>query len=744
MQFLITDGETFFHEERLDLDNKIECIEPNALGYRVTTSDRKGRYRLVKQIISDPHQSCVLIHAKVEGDPDFLKKLRVYALLAPHLEVGGYGNSASRFKTAGQNVLVAWKAGKFLAMGANVGFNKTSCGFVGYSDGWQDLHKDFCLDWEFDKAEDGNVAVIGEINPIRNREFTVGIAFGDSLHGAVTVLEQSLATPFAEHRVKFVEQWHRASSRMKKLDDVSGDHGTLYRNSRNLLLAHEDKTFAGALIASASIPWGNAKGDEDVGGYHLVWTRDMVNSALALLALEDMSTPLRALVYLACCQQADGGFAQNFWIDGGPYWRGIQLDEVAFPILLAWHMWKKDALRDFDPYPMVRSAAAYLVRQGPATQQERWEESSGYSPSTLAVGIAALVCASDFAQARGEQVDASFLLDYADFLESHVERWTVTTNGSLVPGIQRHYIRIHPAAIGDPSPEEDPNHGLLTIHNRPPGTPWQFPAKDIVDAGFLELVRYGVRRPGDPLIEDSLRVVDAVLKVDTPFGPCWRRYNHDGYGTRPNGGPFEGFGQGRAWPLLTGERAHHEFAAGRDVRSLVRTMEQFAFRGRMLPEQVWDSPDVESAGLYFGKPAGSAMPLMWAHAEYVKLLRSVTDGQVFDLIPIVAERYLNGRGRKDLEVWKAVRQVKEVIAGQVLRIQAPEPFRLHWTNDGWATASDTSSTSTGIGIEFVDIAINDHQVGPVEFTFFWTGRDRWEGHNYEVRIKQKGAHALAA
>jgi glucoamylase len=744
MQFLITDGETFFHEERVDLDNKSECIEPNALGYRVTTSDRNGRYRLVKQIISDPHQPCVLIHAQVEGDPDFLKKLRIYALLAPHLEVGGYGNSASRFRTAGQNVLVAWKAGKFLAMGANVGFNKTSCGFVGHSDGWQDLHKDFRLDWEFDKAEDGNVAVIGEINPARNREFTVGIAFGDSLHGAVTVLEQSLATPFAEHRVKFVEQWHRASSRMKKLDGVSGDRGTLYRNSRNLLLAHEDKTFAGALIASASIPWGNAKGDEDVGGYHLVWTRDMVNSALALLAGEDSKTPLRALVYLACCQQADGGFAQNFWIDGGAYWQGIQLDEVAFPILLAWHLWKRDALGDFDPHPMVRSAAAYLIRHGPATQQERWEENSGYSPSTLAVGIAALICAADFARSRGENGDASFLQDYADFLESHIERWTVTTNGCLVPGIQRHYIRIHPAAIGDPSPDEDPNHGLLTVHNRPPGTPWQFPAKDIVDAGFLELVRYGVRKPGDPLIEDSLRVVDAVLKVDTPFGPCWRRYNHDGYGTLPDGGPFEGFGQGRAWPLLTGERAHYEFAAGRDVRPLIRTIEQFAFRGRMLPEQVWDSPDLESASMYFGKPAGSAMPLMWAHAEYVKLLRSVTDGQVFDLIPIVAERYLNGRGRKDLEVWKAVRQVKEVVAGQVLRIQAPEPFRLHRTNDGWATASDTSSTSTGIGIEFVDIAINDDQIGPVEFTFLWTSPDRWEGHNFEVRIKPKRARVLAA
>ena len=744
MQFLITDGESFFHEERRDLDNEIECIEADALGYRVTTSDRDHRYRLVKEIISDPHQSCVLISARLEGDPEFLKKLRIYALLAPHLEVGGYGNSARRFKTAGQNVLIAWKAGKFLAMGANVGFNKTSCGYVGHSDGWRDLHKDFQLDWEFDSAEDGNVAVIGEVDLTRNREFTVGIAFGDSLHGAVTALEQSLATPFAQHREKFVDQWHRACNRMRKLDSVSSDGGTLYRASRNLLLAHEDKTFAGALIASASIPWGNAKGDEDVGGYHLVWTRDMVNSALALLACDDRATPLRALVYLACCQQADGGFAQNFWVDGGPFRQGIQLDEVAFPILLAWHLWKKDALRDFDPYWMVHSAAAYLVRHGPATQQERWEEDSGYSPSTLAAGIAALVCAADFAGARGKQGDASFLLDYADFLESHIESWTVTTDGSLVPGIKRHYIRIHPAAIGDVSPDEDPNHGLLTIRNRPPGQPRQFPAKDITDAGFLELVRYGIRKPGDPLVEDSLRVVDAVLKVNTPFGPCWHRYNHDGYGTQAGGGPFGGWGQGRAWPLLTGERAHYEFAAGRDVHKLIRTLEQFAFKGRMLPEQIWDGPDVKLAGMYFGKPAGSAMPLMWAHAEYVKLLCSVADSHVFDLISVVAERYLKKRGRKDLDVWKPTRQVREVTAGQVLRIQASESFRLHWTNDGWTTARDTPSTSTGIGIEFADIAIHRNQTAPVQFTFLWTGGNRWAGHDYEVGINQKHTRAVAA
>jgi glucoamylase len=166
-------------------------------------------------------------------------------------------------------------------------------------------------------------------------------------------------------------------------------------------------------------------------------------------------------------------------------------------------------------------------------------------------------------------------------------------------------------------------------------------------------------------------------------------------------------------------------------------MEQFAFRGRMLPEQIWDSPDVKSAEMYFGKPAGSAMPLMWAHAEYVKLLRSVSDGKVFDLIPVVAERYLKKRGRKNLEVWKRTRQVREVTSGQVLRIQAPQAFRLHWTNDGWVSTSDTPSTSTGIGIEFADVAIPGNQSAPVQLTFLWTGGNRWEGHNYEVCINQK-------
>jgi glucoamylase len=245
------------------------------------------------------------------------------------------------------------------------------------------------------------------------------------------------------------------------------------------------------------------------------------------------------------------------------------------------------------------------------------------------------VCAAQLARKREDGDTATFLEEYADFLESHVEAWTVTTQGSLVPGITEHYIRILPADPNDPCPREDPNAGMVTAANTEPGKPLEFPAKDIVDAGFLELVRYGIRRAGSPLMEDSLRVVDAVLRVETPAGPCWRRYNNDGYGQQPDGGPFTGWGRGRAWPLLTGERGHYELAAGRDARPYIEAMEGFASRGGMLPEQIWDGGDIPGKELFVGRPTGSAMPLMWAHAEYVKLLRSVRDGIVCDRIAAV-------------------------------------------------------------------------------------------------------------
>ncbi|MHC4714642.1 MAG: glycoside hydrolase family 15 protein, partial [Planctomycetota bacterium] len=331
MQFLITDGETFIHEEKRDLESEIGCTDEHSLGWQIVNRDPDGRYTLEKVIITDPYQSCVLLHCRIRRSKGFRKSLKVYVLLAPHLEGGGAGNSASRYTVAGREILIAWKNDTYLALGADVGFAETSCGFVGHSDGWQDLRNNLTMGWHFERAENGNVACTARVDTSSGYQFTVGIAFGEGRHAAVTQLVQSLSADFAELKRRYARQWHRVCGKTLDIDKIAGDEGRLFRTSHKLLLAHEDKTFAGAIIASASIPWGQSKGDEDLGGYHLVWTRDLVNSAMGLLAAGDKVTPRRALVYLACSQRPDGSFPQNFWIDGTPYWSGIQLDEVAFP-----------------------------------------------------------------------------------------------------------------------------------------------------------------------------------------------------------------------------------------------------------------------------------------------------------------------------------------------------------------------------------------------------------------------------
>jgi glucoamylase len=731
LQFLITDGESFFHDERRHLTGEVDCIAEAALGFEVTNREKSGRYILHKTIIGDPHLDCLLLRVRLEADPQLLKKLRLYVLCAPHLEIGGWHNNGEILRTKGHTLLSAHKNNTWMVIGASVPFSECSCGYVGVNDGWTDLADNYRLDWQYDAALDGNIALTGGLDLSRTKEFTVGLAFGMTSHDAISTLVQSLSTPFEQIRGTFIRQWERTSKRFTQAEPRDP---RLFERSVNLLLAHEDKSFPGAMIASLSIPWGDEKSDDELGGYHLVWTRDMVKCVSALLAVGDDNTPRRALIYLAVSQREDGGFYQNFWIDGRPYWRGVQLDEVAFPILLAWRLWKHDALGNFDPFDMVRRACGFLIREGPVTAQDRWEEASGYSPSTLAIHIAALICAAEFIADRGDPNTAAFVRDYADFLESRIERWTVTTQGTLVPGLARHYIRINPADLNRCG-DEDPNCGSLRLANQPPGAPYEFPAKDIVDPGFLELVRYGIRGADDPIIQDSLRVVDAVLKAETPYGPCWRRYNHDGYGQRDDGGSYIYWGRGRPWPLLTGERGHYELAAGRDPGPYLRALEGFARGIGLIPEQIWDAPDLPSRFLRRGGTTGAALPLLWAHAEYVKLQRSAADGKVFDLIEAAYDRYVRGsRERKNIEVWKFNRQVPAASAGTQLRIQAEAPFMLHWTNDNWQHSTDVRSNSTSLGIEFVDITL-PRQAAPIQFTFLWLNENRWEGKDYKVEIR---------
>src|SRR6266849_312046 len=563
LQYRVTDGRTFFHDERRNTTSRVDCVDEAALGFEIVNVAENKLYTIRKTLIGHPHQDCVLMRTRFEADRDVRRRLQVYVLCAPHLEIGGWNNNAEVLDTRCGRILVAYKGATWMALGATVPKLRCSCGYVAVNDGWTDLHEDFTLDWQYDAAYDGNIAVTGQMDLSQGSEFTLGLAFGDTRHRAITNLFQSLITPFAESLQRFQAEWTRTARRFGLAGSAVDRHASLlYERSVNLLLAHEDKSYPGAMIAALSIPWGSSKGDEELGGYHLVWTRDSVQSATALLAAGDTTTPLRVLVYLAVSQRADGGFYQNFWIDGRPYWTSVQLDEVSFPVVLAWRLKQANALGGFKPDAMVAAACGFLIREGPATTQERWEEAAGYSPSTLAINIAALICAADLMDGAGDTETARFVREYADFLEAHVDAWTVTTQGSLVPGIARHYIRINPNAGG----AEDANTATLVLANQSPGGPYEYPAKDVVDAGFLELVRYGVRDAHDPIVQDSVRVVDAVLKVDTPAGPCWRRYNHDGYGQRGDGTSFKGWGTGRPWPLLTGERGHYELAAGRDVR----------------------------------------------------------------------------------------------------------------------------------------------------------------------------------
>ncbi|QDV85831.1 glycoside hydrolase family 15 protein [Planctomycetes bacterium TBK1r] len=744
LQFLISDGETFCHEEKRDLIHQCERPDPDAMLYRLTSTERDGRYRIVKEVISQPHSPVVMMSVKVQISDESLKgKLKLYALLAPHVKNTGAGNTATVCGVAGQHFLHAEREDVHLILGCSTDFVRRSVGYVGTSDGWHDLKDNFQMDWQYEVASDGNVAMTGEIDIARGAEFTIGVSFGDSKQSAATALLQAFAKPFPGQRAKFIEQWKR-TEQPKLSDDPKTS--SLVRLSQHVLMAHEDKTFSGATVASMSIPWGDTKDDSDAGGYHLVWARDMVQTTTALLACGETELPLRALVWLASIQASDGGMPQNSAIDGAAYWRGVQLDEVAAPVVLAWRLKEANAQGQFDPTTMIRRAMRFLILHGPVTAQERWEENSGYSPSTLATIISSVVCAADLMRSQSRQTlddvetvqtlassdtgEIEFLLDYADWMVASLIEWTVTTCGELVAGHPRHFVRITPEATHPGSANPDPDTAVLQVANGG----GDHPARNVVDAGFLQLVRMGILAWNDPIVVDSIEVIDAVLKRDLPQGPCWRRYNHDGYGNHDDGSAFNGTGVGRVWPLITGERGHYEIAAGRDVTPYIKAMEGFASDGGLLAEQLWDADDIPEHELFFGSPAGSAMPLCWAHAEYISLVRSQKDGACFDRIEPVYQRYAHGNPNSDLEFWTFAHQPMRIAKGKSLRIVCETAGSVHWSFDDWATRQDTTMKPNEFGLFSADIPCDSlGKGGAITFTFHWDD-ERWEGQDYVVAI----------
>ena len=741
MGMIVTDGKDFFSEEKRQTVQNIQALADGVPAYKLTNTCLDGRYCIEKEIVTDPHRDVVLQQTKFTPLKGRLQDYHLYVLLSPHLGNEGANNTAWLGDYKGAPMLFAQRGNISLALACSVPWLKCSAGFVGVSDGWQDLSQHGQLLWGYPRAENGNVALTAEVDLSHSGgNFTLALGFGLTPSEAGQRALASLFDGFDSARSVYIREWQNWLNTLKPLTlkDGSKETGSLYKVSAAVMRTHESKRFPGGLIASLSIPWGFSKGDDDLGGYHLSWPRDLVESAGGLLAAGAHADARRVLYYLQVTQESDGHWPQNMWLDGNSYWGGIQMDETAFPILLVDLARREKALSVDDLtrlWPMIRKAAGFLICNGPVTPQDRWEEDPGYSPFTLAAEIASLLVAAELADLNKEPEIAAYLRETADAWNDNIERWIYVSGTDLANkvGVDGYYVRIAPPEAADSA---SPAGGFVPIKNRPPGQSLE-PSAHIVSPDALALVRFGLRAADDPHIVNTVKVIDALLKTDPPQGPVWHRYNDDGYGEHEDGNPFDGTGVGRAWPLLTGERAHYELAAGHksEALKLLHTFESFANDGGLLPEQIWDSPDIPEKELFFGKPSGSAMPLVWAHAEYVKLLRSLQEGRVFDMPPQTVQRYINSKSVSPYILWRFNHKVRSLPTGKILRIEAQAEGMVHWSTDGWTTTRDTQMKDNHLGMYVADIPTQGLPSDTkVEFTFYWDGNARWEEKNFEALI----------
>jgi glucoamylase len=618
LELVVTDGKTFAEIESQDTNHDVEVPDASALTFTQINTSKSGRYQVRKTYVTDPTQNTVLIQLQMKvlkGGP-----LSAFVYFDPALKNSGLHDNGS----ARGQVLLDSKAQVACALSSSPAFTSVSSGYVDSSDGWTELKSAYKITQHYTSAPDGNVAQIAELPPsfAQGKAVMLALSFGANADEATSAAQASLQKGFAAARKEYEQGWHQYVSTLKK---VEPRYRKQYQMSAMVLKAHEDKTHPGAIAASLTIPWGNDvdASKEDVGGYHLVWARDLYEVATAFLAIGDRAAAERALNYLFETQQkADGSFPQNSWLDGKPYWPSLQMDEVSYPSILAWQLGKTDK-NTFEKH--IKPAADFVVAHGPATPQERWEEETGYSPSTIAAEVAGLICAADIARMNGDETSRSKWTTTADEWTQKLPQWTVTHTGKYA---DLYYIRI--AQSGQPDKGEP-----LEINNG--GGTWD--EREIVDAGFLELVRLGIKPPGDPLVVKSLAVTDKVIKVDTPNGPAWYRYNHDGYGEKADGKGYDGTGVGRLWILFAGERGEYELASGRDAHMYLDTMQKMANAGGMLAEQVWDRPDSVRPWLKFGQGTGSATPLAWTNAQFVRLAIAIQEGKLPELPAVVRSHF---------------------------------------------------------------------------------------------------------
>jgi glucoamylase len=742
MELIITDGREFFCEEKRDTIHDIKWMKEGVPAFHLTNTSKDKRFTIEKEIITDPFRDTLLqkvTFKKTKKNDN--TKYRLFVLLAPHLNNQGAGNDGWLGDYKGIPMLFAHRDGVTLALACFYSdFLKRSVGYVGTSDGYRDLKEHKKMEWEYAKVNNGNIALTAEIDIQKTNEFVLALSFGLKEEDAANRAWASLLDGFEKTKERYISEWDGFQKNLKSVKTDKNTIGKDFRVSATVMNLHQSKKFPGGVVASLSIPWGNTKGDNDLGGYHLVWPRDLVESSGGFLALKSKDEVLKILNYLMSTQEADGKWSQNMWLEGIPWWTGIQMDEIALPILLVEQCERKynlspDRLKRY--WPGIKKAISFLVINGPSTQQDRWEEESGLSSFTLAAEITGLLSAAYLADLNDEPDIAQFCREVADFWNEQIENWTYVTDTpfSKEAGIDGYYMRINPYHL--PAEEVKNNFIYIKNHTKENGKMHLY---ELVCVDALSLVRFGLRAADDPKILNTVKLIDEKLKVNTPNGPCWHRYTNDGYGEDKYGNGFSNNGQGigRAWPLLTGERAHYEIAAGNiaEAKKLLKAMDAFANNG-LLPEQIWDTDDIPEKGLFFGQHSGSAMPLTWAHSEYIKLCYSIKAKKIFDMSSGTYDRYVTKKTGSPFMVWRFTFPCTIISPEKILRIEVRAAAIVHWTADNWETKNDIDTTDSKVGIHYADIDFQKKKSGEIKFTFFWKDANHWEDKNFMVKIESK-------
>jgi glucoamylase len=631
LEFVVSDGTHVDRETGPGVRSHVRSL--GGLTYLQTT--RTSRWVLQKTWIADPRRPTVLARVRftsLTGTP-----LRVFVLVDP--APGDDGNDDTGASLAHE--LVASDDTTASAVTTKPRLRQTTSGYAGSaSDPWTDLQGDGDLDATYDATQPGNVVQAAR-TPLTgrgtHRTLTLAIGFGANTQQARTRAANSLGRPFTRTAARYLTPWVSYLDRLNKPPEFvrrDAELRKLYDQSLLVLAASEDKLHRGASIASPTMPWVwgtlTLEKTETSGPYHLVWPRDLYHVATAQKIAGDGAAANRLLSFIWSVQKPDGSFWQNTEVDGTKHWTSEQLDETALPIVLSWWLGRRGAT----DWMHVRAAADYIVANGPDSEQERWENQSGWSPNTIAAEIAGLICAADIAQRNGDTARAAQYRSTADTFQQTVETWTATTNGPYSP--TPYYLRI----TKDGNPNDGSTYDPGDNHSQPEDE------RTIVDQSFLGLVLFGAKPFDDPVIRNSLTVGDKVLRVQTPNGPVWHRFTFDGYGETATGADWDIFPTkgnqtfGRLWPILTGERGEYELLAGHSAKPYLETIARTANDGLMLPEQVWDgrAPTDQPEG----EGTRSATPLAWTHGQFVRLVWSIANGKPVETPSIVAKRYAGG------------------------------------------------------------------------------------------------------